>query len=204
MPSRRRKIAVIAGLTWAGLLCGCVTGATPEVAGVVFGFAIAAALAIFGEGRSPARALGLVLVSSVAGWIGLYCAMMLGFMDMCLDWGVFQWSILGPQPPSGSVVAAGTALSAFLVCGAALMLYATDRRRLWRRSLLCGLGGGVLGAVSQVAAPALDRLITGPPSSGKYELIAFVTCWLTGVGAMLGVALELQPESGELVKVVPD
>ena len=204
MPSRRRKIALIAALAFAGLLSGCVTGQDAGIVGVIFGFAIAAALAIFPEGRSPARAFGLVVVNSISGWIGFYFAAMLGVMDMGFDWGVFRWSILGPEPPSVAVVAAGAALSAFLICGAALLLYDTDGRRLWRRSFLCALGGGVLGAVSQRAVPALDRLITGPPASGKYELFAFVICWLTGVGAMLGVALELKPELCEPVRIVPE
>jgi hypothetical protein len=58
--------------------------------------------------------------------------------------------------------------------------------------------------VSQLAAPALDRLITGPPASGKYELPAFVICWLTGVGSMLGGALQLKSESRESVRIVPN
>jgi hypothetical protein len=64
-----------------------------------FGFAIAIALAIFPEGRSPARALGLVFVSSVAVWIGLYFAMTLGMTGMEFDSSLFRWSILGPEPP---------------------------------------------------------------------------------------------------------
>jgi hypothetical protein len=204
MPSRRRKTAVIAALTFAGLLSGCVTGAGAEITGVVFGFTIATALAIFPEGRSPARAFGLVLVSSIAGWIGFYFAMMLDLMDMGFGWDIFRWNILGSEPPSVALLAAGSALSAFLICGVALLLYDTDRRRLWRRSFLCALGGGVLGVVSKLAAPVLDRLSTGPPASGKYELPAFLICWLTGVGALLGMALELKSESGEPLRMVPD
>ena len=105
MTSRRRKITVIVALTCAGLLSGCVTRPDPGITGVAFGFAIAGALAIFPGGRSPARALVLALASSVAGWIGVYLAMMLGVMDMGFDWGIFRWSILGPEPPSVTVVA---------------------------------------------------------------------------------------------------
>lgn len=189
MSGRMRSIAIF-GL--AGIISGILTLHPPlprdflpnlqAYLGVTFGIILAIFLGIFHPPRSIAKAVAVVVSSTVA----YNAAMLSTFFGYMLTAHFFDSSAQSPNPPI-YVMFIGGVVGAMVISTTVLLLYRDESMQLGQAILLCTFGGGILG----VFGYALGLLFTGPvlkPADTSGMLFLHLL-WPAGMGCLLGAYL---------------
>jgi hypothetical protein len=168
------------------LLCMPIVG--PTAPGLTFGLTIAVFLGLFTRERSVVNAL-ILCVTATTSYVG--ALLLTIYADELQPHIVFQ----APYRPNSYVVLVGGTAGAFCVCAVALFLYSPVRKHIVARAIGCALAGGVLAAAAYGLGSALEgpRPIQGSDFSSG--LVTLFLAWPTGMGAVLGVVLQLEPVS---------
>ncbi len=180
----------LAGLVSGSLALLCMPVLGMIAPGPTFGLTIAVFLCLFAHERSVAKAL-VLCITSTASYVGaLYSTI---YADGAVPHSISQAS----YSPPAYVMLVGGVVGGFCVCTVALFLYSPVRKRIVVRALWCSLAGGALA----VAGYALGSLFEGPVStqgsSFSSEIVTLFLIWPAGMGAVLGITLQLEPFSSD-------